>query len=96
MFAFQHSPCISNAYYNTRTMAAWCLKHVLHCPEHVYDPALAGIFQADDSTSHMWYRRTFTVPSDWAGSQVLLHFGAVDWQTTVTVNGQHFPVHKGG
>lgn len=56
----------------------------------------AGIFQADDSTAHMWYRRTFSVPSDWAGSQVVLHFGAVDWQTTVTVNGQQFPVHKGG
>lgn len=64
--------------------------------QHPPNPLLVGIFQADASTAHMWYRRTFTVPADWAGSRILLHFGAVDWQATVTVNGQRMGVHKGG
>lgn len=56
----------------------------------------AGVFRADSSTARMWYRRTFTLPSDWADSRILLHFGAVDWQTTVTVNGRKLGTHTGG
>jgi hypothetical protein len=26
----------------------------------------------------VWYRRTFTIPAEWAGERVLLNFGAVD------------------
>src|SRR5262249_34851830 len=43
-----------------------------------------------------WYRRTFTVPKDWAGQRVLLHFGAVDWEATVFVNGTKVGSHRGG
>src|SRR5262245_13333577 len=34
-----------------------------------------------------WYRRTFAAPRLAAGERLLLHFGAVDWATTVWVNG---------
>jgi beta-galactosidase/beta-glucuronidase len=44
----------------------------------------------------MWYRRTFTVPAEWAGERVLLNFGAVDWEATVYVNGQTAGSHRGG
>jgi Glycosyl hydrolases family 2, sugar binding domain/Glycosyl hydrolases family 2, TIM barrel domain/Glycosyl hydrolases family 2 len=44
----------------------------------------------------LWYRRTFTVPKAWAGQRVLLHFGAVDWEATVYVNGKKQGTHKGG
>ena len=40
------------------------------------------------SAERVWYRRTFTVPQAWAGKHVFLHFGAVDWDTTVWVNGK--------
>ena len=44
------------------------------CPES----PLSGIGDADFHPG-VWYRRTFTVPEDWDGRRVLLHFGAVDY-----------------
>jgi beta-galactosidase/beta-glucuronidase len=44
----------------------------------------------------VWYRRTFTVPSGWAGRRVLLHFQAVDHEATVWVNGKEVARHRGG
>lgn len=44
----------------------------------------------------MWYRRTFLVPSHWEGMRTLLHFGAVDWQCQVFVNGHEVGSHTGG
>ncbi len=42
------------------------------------------------------YRRTFDVPRDWRGQRLLLHFGAVDWQATVYLNGTRLGEHQGG
>ncbi|MEU5664254.1 glycoside hydrolase family 2 protein [Streptomyces longwoodensis] len=61
------------------------------CPES----ALSGIGDTDFLEA-VWYRRTVTVPADWAGSRVLLHFGAVDHDTTVWVNGVEVARHRGG
>ena len=36
----------------------------------------------------LWYRRSFNIPAAWSGQRVLLHFGAVNWDCTVAVNGQ--------
>ena len=48
----------------------------------------------------LWYRRTFTVPEKWNWSadkkRMLLHFGAVDWEATVWVNGKEVGNHHGG
>jgi hypothetical protein len=57
------------------------------------ESSLSGVGQHH---ARMWYRRTFTVPETWAGKRVLLHFGAVDWQTIVMVNGKHIGSHRGG
>ncbi|MCW3060879.1 MAG: hypothetical protein JWQ02_2700, partial [Capsulimonas sp.] len=57
------------------------------------EAALSGVGRHED---HVWYRRNFTVPSKWGDKRVLLHFGAVNWETTVYVNGKPFPAHKGG
>ena len=45
---------------------------------------------------YMWYRTTFSVPLAWKGQHIILRFGAVDWQTTVYVNGQQIGKHTGG
>lgn len=58
------------------------------------ESALSGIME--QHVHSMWYRRTFTVPEAWAGERVLLHFGAVDWQSTIWVNGVLLGEHKGG
>jgi hypothetical protein len=44
----------------------------------------------------LWYRRTVEVPEGWKNRRVLLHFGAVDWETTVFVNGKEVGTHRGG
>ena len=43
-----------------------------------------------------WYRRTVTVPADWEGDSVLLHFGAVMYRCWVWLNGTRVGEHEGG
>jgi len=43
-----------------------------------------------------WYRRTVTVPDEWAGQRVVLHFGAVHHLCQVWVNGVEVGEHTGG
>ncbi|MQA77251.1 MAG: glycoside hydrolase family 2 [Streptosporangiales bacterium] len=57
------------------------------------ESVLSGVTRHED---RMWYRRTFTVPPSWHGQRLLLHLDAVDWQSTVYVNGTRVGVHKGG
>ena len=45
---------------------------------------------------HGWYRRELTVPEDWAGQRVVLHFGAVHHLAEVWVNGTKVGEHEGG
>ncbi len=60
-----------------------------------WQSTLSGI--ADPSQhSVAWYRRAFTVPETWADQRVVLHFGAVDYQAQVWVNGQLTGQHEGG
>ena len=44
----------------------------------------------------VWYRRSVEIPEDWAGSELLLHFGAVDHDATVWVDGVEVARHRGG
>jgi Glycosyl hydrolases family 2, sugar binding domain/Glycosyl hydrolases family 2, TIM barrel domain/Glycosyl hydrolases family 2 len=44
----------------------------------------------------VWYRRTFKIPDKWKGQRVLLHFGAVNWESHVSINGKQIGTHKGG
>ena len=61
------------------------------CPEST----LSGIGNTD-FLHVVWYRREVEIPSEWAGSDVLLHFGAVDYDATVWVNGTEVVRHRGG
>jgi len=60
------------------------------------ESALSGVMKKVGKDNRLWYRRTFTVPKKWKGKRILLHFGAVDWDTTVWVNGKEMGNHKGG
>jgi hypothetical protein len=57
------------------------------------ESAISGVMEHH---ARIWYRRSFTVPAAWAGKQVILHFGAVDYESEVFVNGKSVGVHKGG
>ena len=48
------------------------------------------------TNSRVWYRRTFETPEAWKDRRTLLHFGAVDWEARVSVNGKDLGVHRGG
>ncbi len=61
------------------------------CPES----KLSGI-EYIDFIPAVWYRRSFIIPDDWAGSKVLIHFGAVDYESEVWVNGTSVGTHAGG
>jgi beta-galactosidase/beta-glucuronidase len=43
-----------------------------------------------------WYRRTFQTPEMGEGNRLLLHFGAVDYEANVWVNGSLAMEHEGG
>ncbi len=57
------------------------------------ESALSGIMEHHE---RIWYRRTIEVPTEWLDRHVLLHFGAVDWETRVWVNGEQIGTHRGG
>jgi hypothetical protein len=57
------------------------------------ESALSGVMK---QAERLWYRRTFALPPEWVGRHVLLHFGAVDWEATVIVNGKKVGEHRGG
>ncbi|MFD7512730.1 glycoside hydrolase family 2 protein [Streptomyces sp. NPDC059853] len=59
------------------------------------ESVLSGIGETDFLEA-VWYRRTLTLPAAWAGRRVLLHFGAVDYDATVWVNGTEVARHRGG
>jgi hypothetical protein len=60
------------------------------------ESALSGVMKQVGPENRLWYRRSFAVPAKWSGQRVLLHFGAVDWDTTVFVNGKQAGDHRGG
>ncbi len=60
------------------------------------ESSLSGVGRRLGENSELVYQRTFTVPSDWRGQNVLLHFGAVDWRADVWVNGVKVGRHEGG
>jgi len=51
-----------------------------------------------DTSFHdvVWYRRVVQVPDSWRSRQVMLHFGAVDYEAIVWVNGEWVGSHRGG
>jgi hypothetical protein len=60
------------------------------------ESALSGVMKPVSENDRIWYRRTFDVPIKWWGQRVWLHFGAVDFETTVWVNGRQVGQHRGG
>ncbi|HXG24801.1 MAG TPA: glycoside hydrolase family 2, partial [Chthonomonadales bacterium] len=52
-----------------------------------FEAALSGIGKGNEIHERVWYRRTFEIPTAWLRKRVFLHFGAVDWECTVWVNG---------
>lgn len=62
---------------------------------YCFQSKLSGI--ADPSFHDVvWYRRSLQIPEGWRSKKVLLHFGAVDYEARVWVNGDFAGSHRGG
>jgi hypothetical protein len=61
-----------------------------------YEAALSGVGKASIPRQRLWYRRAFALPAVEKNQRVLLHFGAVNWDSTVLVNGHAVGAHRGG
>ncbi len=61
------------------------------CPES----RLSGV-EHTDFLNCVWYRRDIEINDAQLSGRVLLHFGAVDYDTVVYINGEKAMTHKGG
>jgi len=60
------------------------------------ESALSGVARQAGPLTKIWYRRHVRLPEEWSGKRILLHFGAVDWETEVIVNNHMVGYHLGG
>ena len=60
------------------------------------ESSLSGVQNTVGAENELWYKRSFTLPSAWKNKDILLHFGAVDWQAEVYVNDILIGSHTGG
>lgn len=60
------------------------------------ESALSGVKRKLLPNQKLWYHRTVTIPESWKAKKILLHFGAVDWETTLWINEKLIGTHKGG
>ncbi len=60
------------------------------------ESSLSGVQKALSPMQELWYDKEVNIPTDWKGKNVILHFGAVDYQSDLYVNGKHVGQHTGG
>jgi len=60
------------------------------------ESSLSGVGQRVGDANELWYKRTIKLPANWKGKNILLHFGAVDWDTEVFLNDIKIGNHRGG
>ncbi|KAA6341944.1 Beta-galactosidase BoGH2A [termite gut metagenome] len=60
------------------------------------ESSLSGVMKPLGNQNELWYKRQFTIPSNWKNKSILLHFGAVDWKAEVFLNDIKIGTHTGG
>jgi beta-galactosidase/beta-glucuronidase len=60
------------------------------------ESALSGVMKRVGPEKRLWYRLEISAPPNWNGKNIRLHFEAVDWETTVFLDGQALGTHRGG
>ena len=61
------------------------------------ESALSGVKKRINPNQKLWYHTSFRIPEEWQKTQkIILHFEAVDWETTIYINGKNAGIHKGG
>ena len=57
---------------------------------------LSGVQRSLLPEDRLWYRRIFDTPPLEARERLILHFGAVDWEAEIWLNGERIGIHQGG
>ena len=61
-----------------------------------FESPLSGVGKNINPNDKMWYRRSFKLPKNWSGKDVVIHFEAVDYKCALWVNDILVGTHKGG
>src|SRR5690606_4297652 len=84
-YAIRPKNAISNATYDGEILVPFAV-----------ESALSGVGKTVGKDSILWYQTSFSLPSNFRGKRILLHFGAVDWETEVFINERSVGKHQGG
>ena len=57
------------------------------------ESAISGIKKHYD---RLWYRKEFSIKDNWKEKRIILHFGAIDWESEIFINGESVKLHQGG
>ncbi|MDP7596217.1 MAG: glycoside hydrolase family 2 TIM barrel-domain containing protein [Pseudomonadales bacterium] len=57
---------------------------------------LSGVQKSVSIEERVWYQRDFSLPDGWPDQRIILHFGAVDFEAAVWINGAYVGSHRGG
>lgn len=60
------------------------------------ESSLSGVGKNVGKDQELWYRKQLKIEKKNKKDRTLLHFGAVDWETEVFVNGKKAGLHQGG
>lgn len=60
------------------------------------ESALSGVAKEVGKDKALWYKNSISLNKNVQKNAIILHFGAVDWQCDVYVNGKHVGQHEGG
>ena len=93
-----------NSYFNLNGKWDYCINQSKEPNEYEgeilvpYSPEtlLSGVQKRVAPGDYLHYRKVFTLPEGFVKERVLLHFGSVDQECEVCLNGQRLGEHKGG
>ena len=95
---------VRGSYLNLNGQWDCCINHSPECSEYdrtilvPFSPesVLSGVGVIVQPENYLHYRKRFTLPEGFNQGRVLLHFGAVDQECTVYLNGKALGEHRGG
>jgi len=95
---------IRSSYVNLNGYWDLCINHSEECSEYdrtilvpfAPESVLSGVGVVVQPDQVLHYRKTFVLPQGFGQGRVLLHFGAVDQECTVYLNGKKLGEHRGG
>lgn len=61
-----------------------------------FESPLSGVGKKITPEDKMWYKKSFRLPKNWDGKDVIIHFEAVDYHCSVWINDILVGSHKGG